>query len=275
MYRHTRTGKQFSPFEGFLPVDISKLDRSQFQIHQLDISLEELFATADEAAEKYAQDLEEAVIDPDDSGSEWEELESRPPTPDLEPEGPILPTENPHPHFAEPTAASSSDTPALSSEERHRLRKSEYDKRRCQEKRKLAASSPFTRKVHPKSLPTHRMLPSHQSTFDAADFQTSGGGAWLGARQSDSTTKNGKRKKGAKKATKAAPMPRRLPTADELVKEKGHEYICWDGKHPLLILDRYGRIIVAFAGAPEDPEWPSVIRNASNAMKEVREEGFR
>ncbi|KAJ7763875.1 hypothetical protein B0H16DRAFT_1310973, partial [Mycena metata] len=41
------------------------------------------------------------------------------------------------------------------------------------------------------------------------------------------------------------------------------------------ILDRYGRIIAVFAGAPEDPEWPSVIRNASNAMKEVREEGFR
>ncbi|KAJ7699405.1 hypothetical protein B0H16DRAFT_1349266 [Mycena metata] len=46
-------------------------------------------------------------------------------------------------------------------------------------------------------------------------------------------------------------------------------------RHPLLILDRHGRIIAVFAGAPEDPEWPSVIRNASTAMKEVQEEGFR
>ncbi|KAJ7776454.1 hypothetical protein B0H16DRAFT_1302552 [Mycena metata] len=46
-------------------------------------------------------------------------------------------------------------------------------------------------------------------------------------------------------------------------------------RNPLLILDRHGRIIVVFAGAPEDPECPSIIRKATTAMKEVREEGFR
>ncbi|KAJ7763833.1 hypothetical protein B0H16DRAFT_1311021 [Mycena metata] len=46
-------------------------------------------------------------------------------------------------------------------------------------------------------------------------------------------------------------------------------------RNPLLILDRDGRIIVAFGGMPEDPEWLWVVRNATNAMKEAREEGFR
>ncbi|KAJ7030152.1 hypothetical protein C8F04DRAFT_1211808 [Mycena alexandri] len=45
--------------------------------------------------------------------------------------------------------------------------------------------------------------------------------------------------------------------------------------HPLLILDKHGRIIVVFAGVPEDPEWPSVLAGAASAMKQAREEGLR
>jgi hypothetical protein len=46
-------------------------------------------------------------------------------------------------------------------------------------------------------------------------------------------------------------------------------------RHPLLILDQHGRIIVAFAGAPEDPEWPEVVAKAIEALKEARKRGLR
>ncbi|KAJ7828190.1 hypothetical protein B0H13DRAFT_1656422 [Mycena leptocephala] len=45
-------------------------------------------------------------------------------------------------------------------------------------------------------------------------------------------------------------------------------------RRPLLILDRDGRIIVVFVGAPEDPEWPSVVAKACEAMRKAREEGL-
>ncbi|KAJ7033268.1 hypothetical protein C8F04DRAFT_1261083 [Mycena alexandri] len=271
MSRQTRSGKQFSPFESFLPVDPSNIDPSRFQIHRMDVSLEELFAAAEEAAENRAQAFEDAVIDPEDSGNEWEEIESRPPTPTMDSPSPTEPAgvdEELTEELTTPTQA----TPALSAAERQRLRKAQYNKKRRQDKRQQSASSPFTRTAHPKSLPTHRMLPPHNSTFDALDFQTTNGGAWLGRRQGEPTSK-----KGSKKAKKAAPTERRrhMPTAEELVNEMEYKYLCWDGKKPLLILDQYGRIIVAFAGAPEDPEWASVGKKALNAMKEAWEEGFR
>ncbi|KAJ7113453.1 hypothetical protein C8R44DRAFT_536995, partial [Mycena epipterygia] len=40
------------------------------------------------------------------------------------------------------------------------------------------------------------------------------------------------------------------------------------------ILDRQGRIICAFIGTPEDPEWPNVVAQAVEAMKEAREQGL-
>ncbi|KAJ7030569.1 hypothetical protein C8F04DRAFT_1186612 [Mycena alexandri] len=138
----THSGRKFSLFEGFLPVDPANIDRSYFQIHQMDVSLEELFAAAEEAAELHAQAFKDAVMEP------------------------------------------------------------------------------------------------------------------------------------KTKAKKPAPKPWRLRTTNELVNEMGYKYLSWDGKKPLLILDHYGRIIVGFAGALEDPEWPSVVRKASEAMKEVWDEGF-
>ncbi|KAJ6585959.1 hypothetical protein B0H19DRAFT_927510, partial [Mycena capillaripes] len=44
---------------------------------------------------------------------------------------------------------------------------------------------------------------------------------------------------------------------------------------PLLILDKHGRIIVVFVGAPEDPEWSSVVAKAAQAMEDARNEGLR
>ncbi|KAJ7448391.1 hypothetical protein FB451DRAFT_1411407 [Mycena latifolia] len=45
--------------------------------------------------------------------------------------------------------------------------------------------------------------------------------------------------------------------------------------HPLLILDREGRIICVFLGAPEDPEWPEVMAEAIKAMKKALDDGLR
>ncbi|KAJ7029546.1 hypothetical protein C8F04DRAFT_962673, partial [Mycena alexandri] len=41
------------------------------------------------------------------------------------------------------------------------------------------------------------------------------------------------------------------------------------------ILDCHQRIIVAFGGMPEDPEWLWVVDQVAEAMSEAREEGFR
>ncbi|KAJ7181980.1 hypothetical protein C8R46DRAFT_1027784 [Mycena filopes] len=46
-------------------------------------------------------------------------------------------------------------------------------------------------------------------------------------------------------------------------------------RHPLLILDRHGRIIAVFAGTPDDPEWPGVVSRAVAAMERARKDGFR
>ncbi|KAJ7447050.1 hypothetical protein B0H11DRAFT_1745106 [Mycena galericulata] len=46
-------------------------------------------------------------------------------------------------------------------------------------------------------------------------------------------------------------------------------------RHPLLILDSHGRVIAAFAGTPDDKDWPEVVAKATAAMKKAREEGLR
>ncbi|KAJ6477130.1 hypothetical protein C8R47DRAFT_974832 [Mycena vitilis] len=46
-------------------------------------------------------------------------------------------------------------------------------------------------------------------------------------------------------------------------------------RNPLLILDRDGRIIAVFVGAPEDPEWPEVVSKAMAALDEARRDGIR
>ncbi|KAJ7928226.1 hypothetical protein B0H13DRAFT_1597874, partial [Mycena leptocephala] len=46
-------------------------------------------------------------------------------------------------------------------------------------------------------------------------------------------------------------------------------------RNPLLILDRHGRIIAVFVGAPEDPEWDDVVKKAVEVMEHARKEGLR
>ncbi|KAJ7434292.1 hypothetical protein FB451DRAFT_1468746 [Mycena latifolia] len=123
------------------------------------------------------------------------------------------------------------------------------------------------------------MAPPHQSTFDAANLRASGGGAWLGPKPpppqscpSGSKARSSKEK--AKRQTERL-KALRLRNLHELLNEMGYSYIEWDGAHPLLILDRKGRIICVFLGAPEDPEWPEVMAKAIEAMKKALDDGLR
>ncbi|KAJ6448832.1 hypothetical protein C8R45DRAFT_850122 [Mycena sanguinolenta] len=45
-------------------------------------------------------------------------------------------------------------------------------------------------------------------------------------------------------------------------------------RNPLVILDRNGRIIAVFVGAPEDVEWSYVVSQAAEALEKAREDGL-
>ncbi|KAJ7026456.1 hypothetical protein C8F04DRAFT_1190522 [Mycena alexandri] len=269
MSRHTRQGTQFSPYDTFSPVDIPKLLRAGYTIHHTTVSLEELFEAAEAAADTRAQQFEDA--EEDDGGSEWEEVDdSRPSTP--EPQDPL---ETLHvdtdlggsdPLSSGPAASGSGGGCAA-----HRAA---YKRKHRAERRQKLAQSPFTRHTRPRNLPTHRVLPAKTSSFDARDFQTSEGGHWIGADVTVKLRLNTRERARSGPKSRESPKSRRLRELYELLAE-GYEYLCLDGKNPLLILDPHGRIIVVFGGMPEDPEWLWVVCNATEAMKEAREEGFR
>ncbi|KAJ7075023.1 hypothetical protein B0H15DRAFT_792336 [Mycena belliarum] len=50
--------------------------------------------------------------------------------------------------------------------------------------------------------------------------------------------------------------------------------LIFSSRNPLLIVDREHRIICAFLGTPEDPDWPSVVARAGEALKQAREDGL-
>jgi hypothetical protein len=205
MQRRTRSGKLYHPLWEDFKFASSNTDpaESAFQIHQTDVSLEELLAAAQDAIEKRSQAFEDAELDSDDE-SEWEDVDSRPPSP----LSPLPESRSPSPETPATTSPVCPDdlrddadmpplvdsplppattSPVLPDDLRDdadmpplvdsplppkKSRKARYDKRRLQAKRQKQASSPFTRRVHPKSLLTHRMLPPQTSDFDARNFET-------------------------------------------------------------------------------------------------------
>ncbi|KAJ7458439.1 hypothetical protein FB451DRAFT_1372186 [Mycena latifolia] len=277
--RRTRQGTQFSPFESLSSP--AAFTAAHCQVVETDVDLAALLNSAHHSAAH----REELGEDPDDL-SEWEEVESRPSTPlshSLPPSSP-QPSENEDLSVLsdlsdiEPLSAAGIDAgamPPVSAAQRRAARKKEYHKRRRQAKRQEKAASPFTRGAHPKSIPSHRILPPNKSAFDAAALSASGSGAWLGPKPPPPPPR-GKAQNAQAKARREAERLKalRLREVDELLKEMGYTYIAWDGQHPLLILDREGRIICVFMGAPEDPEWPTVIAEAIKAMKEALAEGL-
>ncbi|KAJ7919762.1 hypothetical protein B0H13DRAFT_1987862 [Mycena leptocephala] len=259
MQGRTRSGKLYHPpWEDFASLKITDLLSSGFQVHQTDVSLEELLAAAQDASETRSQAFEDAELDSDD-GSEWEDVDSRPPSPlsplpqsrSPSPETPVTLAASPAlpDDLPDPVILPLADSPLPSQKSRKAL----HDKRRRQVKRQKQASSPFTRRT---------------SDFDAHSFETTKGGHWLGRRRPQ--PRNSAQKKKSRERWNA----QRLRTLKELL-SLGYFYIRWDGKRPLLILDRHGRIIAVMVGAPEDPEWPSVVAKAAEAMRQAREEGLR
>ncbi|KAF7377004.1 hypothetical protein MSAN_00118300 [Mycena sanguinolenta] len=289
--RRTRHGSQFSPWENFQSLDPSSLAASGFQVHRTTFSLEELLAAAEHTAEVRTQ------ADSPDDDSDWEDLDHGEVRESLDADSGLedLNCDRPDPHdhlpsshsFDQPPpwsppplpttpafALAHEDGPALSAAQRKAARQAEYHKRRRQKKRQENAASPFTRVPHPKSLPMHRMLPPQRTDTDARDFETSNGGHWLGKRAFP--PRKSKQPRKSKKGVRRREHPNeRLRDLKELTDELGYQYISWDGKNPLLILDREGRIIVVFVGAPEDSDWPFVVSEAAKAFREAREEGLR
>ncbi|KAJ6498608.1 hypothetical protein DFH09DRAFT_1001736 [Mycena vulgaris] len=188
MQRRTRQGTQFSPFETFASPDDTL---PSYQTVRLDFDLADLLTAPD-------------ILEPpddltNDDLSDWEDVNSRSPSPlsDISSSRSTSPLpdgcDTPPSRSASPatTIADSEDLPPDdmpplldSPNQRRAARRALYDKSRRQRKRQQQAASPFTRKAHPKSLPAHRLLPSHKSTFDAANAKSSGGGSWMGPKAS-------------------------------------------------------------------------------------------
>ncbi|KAJ7181910.1 hypothetical protein C8R46DRAFT_551220 [Mycena filopes] len=263
MERRTRTGKTFSPFD-FEDLQTDELTGRNFKIIQADVDLEEMIA---------------AAADHDGESDSEVDFESSPPSPHPQPPFPLEPTASssttpspiPSPPNPSSSPTASSDTSASGRAARDKARRKECRQRKRQE----LAPSPYARIPHAKSMPTHRLLPAEKTTFDAEEFETTSGGHWLGERRTKVEIPNAKpSKKSGEKGRKAPTKPRHLRELQELLDE-GYRCIYWDGKHPLFILDRHGRIIAVFAGTPDDPEWPGVVSRAVAAMERARKDGFR
>lgn len=65
---------------------------------------------------------------------------------------------------------------------------------------------------------------------------------------------------------------KRLWTAQECVKKWGHVVKKWDGKTPIPILDRLGRVFGLCAGSPEDDDWGAVSQAAAANIQTARGE---
>ncbi|KAJ7078753.1 hypothetical protein B0H15DRAFT_804765, partial [Mycena belliarum] len=264
MSRRTRQGAVFSPYEVRSgPADFMARNN---QVVRANIDLHELLAAAD--AQGKGRDAEEDL-------SDWEDAHSRPPSPltplTRSPSPESSATRSPTP-FASHLSLTTDFPPLSESSQGSAARKKLYNKKRRQRKRQEEAASPFTRGSHPKHLPDHRLLPSHASAFDASRFKPSGGGAWIGSKPPGP---KGPRARGGRTSCASEQLKvLRLRTLQELTEQMGYTYVAWDGKNLLLIVDRESRVICAFIGTPEDPDWPSVVAEAAEALKQTREEGL-
>ncbi|KAK7022222.1 hypothetical protein R3P38DRAFT_3195607 [Favolaschia claudopus] len=264
--RRTRSGARFSPWDTFTAYDPAKLSTLGFAVHQTAVSLEELIEGMERDRSGGTQE------DPQDSEDEGhpdaDERGSDPPPPQIEssssaasqPRLPLSPLVNSQP--------SHSSSPPASGLTRAQERKIEYNKNRRRKKRQRDAANPFNWATT--SAPTHLVMSAQHVPvdFDASGLRSTKGGHWLGVRD-----ENPPKLKNQKESARWANS--KLPQVGELVDDLKRVYVSWDARRPLLILDRYGRIIVVFVGGPDDPEWPSVAAEAGEAMKRAREEGIR
>ncbi|KAK7008419.1 hypothetical protein R3P38DRAFT_3403033 [Favolaschia claudopus] len=269
--RRTRRGTQFSPWEGFVAWNPAELSALGFTVHQTSVSLEELLDRAQshndeqkggrEAEEEAESDSDEEYIG---DSLNTEPCPSRLPTVPSPPPPSSSSLPPPPPPPPPPVPPRTSERTAAQD------RKARYHKARRQEKRQELASNPFNRRAAPNSsIPTHLISEPErlQVDFDATHLKTTKGGHWLGV--GDRPPPKMKNRPDSERWAKF-----RLREVSELVNDLNHCRVSWDARHPLLILDRHGRIIVVFVGGPDDPEWPAVAAAAAETMRRVREEGI-
>ncbi|KAK7007980.1 hypothetical protein R3P38DRAFT_3325026 [Favolaschia claudopus] len=287
--RRTRSGARFSPWDTFTAYNPAKLSALGFAVHQTAVSLEELIEGMERdrsgGAEEDPQDSEdEGHPDADERGSGMSLPIHAPPQQFIFEYFPFAFIDPPPPKIESSSSAASqprlplsplvnsqpshSSSPPASGLTRAQERKIEYNKNRRRKKRQRDAANPFNWATT--SAPTHLVMSAQHVPvdFDASGLRSTKGGHWLGVRD-----KNPPKLKNQKESARWANL--KLPQVGELVDDLKRVYVSWDARRPLLILDRYGRIIVVFVGGPDDPEWPSVAAEAGEAMKRAREEGIR
>ncbi|KAJ6554111.1 hypothetical protein B0H10DRAFT_2123671 [Mycena sp. CBHHK59/15] len=285
MARSTRRGTAFTPYElDALNPPFDAVPR--LQIYQTNINAAPFFRAALVASDIRASAVEDEAADDD---PDWEDvgvvLISGPPsplsscpsspaatTPDL-PHSPV-PSSPPQPssplsdrsqcdepltrsstpdgHDSGGSHADASD-PGMASlitplRNLARRRQNNAAASRRRRKRTAAAqSTPFGPLPKPKHAQGHRELPPFETAFRAEDLPSSRGD-WVGPRPRKRVRR----------------VRRTMWTREQLIK-RGCELVPWNGR---------GRIIAVLLGTPEDPDWPSVIAEASRCMAKARERGM-
>ncbi|KAJ6629973.1 hypothetical protein B0H10DRAFT_2184035 [Mycena sp. CBHHK59/15] len=154
-------------------------------------------------------------------------------------------------------------------------RQAAYQRARRQRKRQAAAATTaFGRLPVPRYSQDSRTLPPESTAFDAQNFATAGSGHWIGRRVREANIPKRKGRKGRWRGKTRLRKQHRLRELKELL-EEGYQYIDWDGRNPLFILDHAGRIITIFVGTPDDPAWPAITEDAVAELERARRRGMR
>ncbi|KAJ6575806.1 hypothetical protein B0H10DRAFT_2236754 [Mycena sp. CBHHK59/15] len=264
MARTLRRGRKFSPYD--LQVTPTLPAYASFALYETGISLEDSLTASIAAASACADELDAAI---DEEGweidSNSEDVESaldQPGWDDEEQSHPIAPLPGSSPSTSSPIA------PVATANIREAyLKKHDVGRKRAHRQKKhqecAHARGPYDRTPLEKHSQAHRTLPPEHVEFDAADLQTAGPGAWVGPRRVFQA-----------KPARTAPRGGRRPTIIHQLRElqellaEGYQYIQWDGKDPLFILDQEGRIV----GTPEDPDWPAVIADMVRTFTQARKD---
>ncbi|KAJ6620899.1 hypothetical protein B0H10DRAFT_2019933 [Mycena sp. CBHHK59/15] len=290
MARSTRRGTAFSPYElDALSPPFDAVRRHQ--IYQTNINAAPFFRAALVASDIRASAVEDEAADDD---PDWEDvgvvLISGPPSPlsscpsspaattsDLPhgpswsspprplsplPDEPLTRSSTPGGHDSDGSHTDASDPgiPSLATPLQNLARRRQNDAAASRRKRKRTAaalSRSFGPPPQPKHAQDHRELPPLETTFRAEDLPSSRGD-WGGPRPRKRVRR----------------VRQTMWTKEQLIKQ-GCELVLWNGRDPMLVVDAEGRIVAVLLGTPEDPDWPSVIAEASRCMAKAREHGIR
>ncbi|KAJ7434262.1 hypothetical protein B0H11DRAFT_2258566 [Mycena galericulata] len=278
MPRTTRSGAEFSPYtlNGF------EYDPGPPTVIETGISLGPYLEAALAAADRRADRQEEENSEVDEwEDEEWEddlEVASRPPSPtsDASSSPAFSHPSTPQPSPSTLVAASPSppsDTvdkdaempmPILlpGGDVEHNRRRDAARAHRERKRRDQAPRTPYDKGLDTRFDQSYRTLAPEHVSLSASRLAHSKTG-WIGLR---CTKKKGKGVKGRR--------VRKLWTVEEL-KALGYRRIKWDGKHPMVIVDRDGRIVAVFVGKPDDRKWDTeVIQGACRAMDRASRKGL-